>query len=259
MELQMRNSFRALQTISLGALLLGCGNIFGPSAEEIAAQEAKAKAEETARLRAQMDEKVARFLDAAKRLESDPAFTQEDLKAARADLAAVTALLNEHPEIAKGKPVEVGAALAELRDFVDGIKIGEVDVDARSGAQTGERIDNGYRVRLDVISGEWTASRGSPQWPPNPGTGYPNYAPGWMSPDYRNCRGADMGALVGRAGRTCFKAGGWYEFNGSADTLWFSMNDSMPDDNSGLLKVRWRLQTRTLDVNKLQRLVGADG
>lgn len=216
------------------------------------AAEALKAAEEKERLASEMEGLVKDMAAAMARLDSDASFDEPDLKALQSNVDREIQLLNEHPEIANGKAVELGSFLVDLRAFLEGVKIGTVDVDARTGAQTGQRMQNGNELRLDVVAGEWTSKKGSGDWPPNPGTGYANYRPGILS-DYRSCLGVAMGALVGSAGQTCFPAGTSYVYKGSPDILSFKMNDAYPDDNGGLLTVRWRLFTKPApDVSKFR-------
>jgi hypothetical protein len=131
--------------------------------------------------------------------------------------------------------------LSALKAELETAKIGVATVLATGKAETGIRVEPGWAFRVDALEGEWTAKANSSEYPIQKGQGYPSYQPGFFG-DYRTCPKVALGAILGSVGSTCAGAGDWYRYQGPPNLLVLSMNDTIPGDNAGQIKVRYAVR-----------------
>lgn len=169
--------------------------------------------------------------------ENSPSFMDSDRTRAIEVGTRLLELVEAHPDIVPGI-VEQSRIIGDHVRMLERSTIAVVEVDARTGAETGIKLEPGWHMRIDVLGGEWQAGDPS-RWPPNAGIGYPDYSPGFLT-DFRYCRGVSMGALIGKMGDRCFGAGEWFQNSvDRAGLLQLMMNDNTRSDNAGLLRVRY--------------------
>jgi len=190
--------------------------------------------------RADWNASVAAYDSGVAQFNSSKTFTESDRVALVAKADHMLDLVRAHPNMI---PDVVGESrkIGDTRDALANTKIGIVQVDARGTTQTGVRVESGWEFRVDRLDGEWTAKANSAEYPLQDGRGYPHYKPGLFG-DWRVCRNVAAGALIGEIGNACGQQGEWIRYAGAPALLTLRMNDAIPGDNAGLLKVRYMVR-----------------
>lgn len=217
----------------LAALLCACGET---TSKVLEAASDVANASQTKKDSAELELLGTRLEAGSSRLRDDVTFAQADLSQLQADCHRIRAIVEGNATLKRATSASVLAQLVESCKVFDNVVLGMLKVDARETTTTGIELQSDWKVRIDAISGAWTAKYKSSDWPLNHGEGYPNYKAGFFT-DFRVCSAIAMGSLMGDVKGGCFKAGAW--ITGLTGLLAVRMNDNARSDNGGELVVRY--------------------